>query len=67
MSSRKDYTLKAVYLDKGQPTLVHVCATDAMDAHSETWLKLPKNRHEQVDTFEIVTIEACEHQKGRVV
>ena len=63
MSSRKDYKLKAVYLDKGQPTLVQVCATDAIEAHSETWLKLPTNRHEQVDTFEIVTIEMCAHQK----
>ena len=67
MSSRKDYTLKAVYLDKGQPTLLQVCATDAIDAISECWQKLPTNRHEQVDTFEIVTIEACEHQKGVIV
>ena len=63
----KDYALKAVYLDKGQPTLVQVCATDAIEAHSETWLKLPTNRHKQVDTFEIMTIELCAHQKGRVV
>lgn len=63
----KDYTLKAVYLDKGQPTLLHVCAPTAIDAHSETWLKLPKSRHTMVDTFEIVTIEACQHEKGRVV
>ena len=59
--------LKAVYLDKGQPTLVQVCATDAIDAISETWQKLPTNRHEQVNTFEIITIEACEHQKGVIV
>lgn len=62
----KDYVMKAVYLDKGQPTLVQVCATDAIEAHSETWLKLPPNRYEQVDTFEIVTIEMYAHQKGRV-
>ena len=55
--------MKAVYLDRGQPTLVHVCAPTAVDAHSETWLKLPKNRHSMVDTFEIVTIEMCAHQK----
>ena len=59
----KDYVMKAVYLDKGQPTLLHVCATDAIEAHSECWQKLPTNRHEQVDTFEIVTIEMCAHQK----
>ena len=63
----KDYTLKAVYLDKGQPTLVQVCATDAIDAISETWLKLPESRTQLVDTFEIMTIEMCAHQKGRVV
>ena len=65
MSSRKDYTLKAVYLDNGQPTLVQVCATDAIDAISECWLKLPTNRHEQVDTFEILTIKMCAHQKTK--
>ena len=65
--SVKDYALKAVYLDKGQPTLVQVCATDAIDAISECWQKLPTNRHEQVDTFEIVTIEMCEHKKGVIV
>lgn len=63
----KDYTLRVGYLDKGQPTMVHVCAADALDAHSETWLKLPKNRHDQVDTFEIVSIEACQHKKGVIV
>ena len=57
--------MKAVYLDKGQPTLLQVCATDAIDAFSECWLKLPTNRHEQVDTFEIVTIEMCAHQKTK--
>ena len=61
--SVKDYALKTVYLDKGQPTLLQVCATDAIDAISECWQKLPTNRHEQVDTFEIVTIEMCDHQK----
>ena len=66
-SVTKDYTMRAVYLDKGQPTLVQVCATDAIDAHSETWLKLPTNRHEQVDTFEVVSVHACEHERGRVV
>ena len=59
--------MKAVYLDKGQPTLVHVCATDAIDAISECWQKLPTNRHDQVDTFEIVTIETCQHKKGVIV
>ena len=63
----KDYALKAVYLDKGQPTLLQVCATDAIDAISECWQKLPTNRHEQVDTFEVVSIHACQHEKGRVV
>lgn len=63
----KDYTLKAVYLDKGQPTLVQVCATDAIEAHSETWLKLPTNRHEQVDTFQIISISSCQHRKGVIV
>lgn len=58
----KDYTMKAVYLDRGQPTLLHVCAPTAVDAHSETWLKLPKNRHSQVDTFEIISISACQHK-----
>ena len=61
----KDYTLKAVYLDNGQPTLVHVCATDAIDAISETWLKLPESRTQLVDTFEILTIEMCAHQKTK--
>lgn len=61
----KDYTLKSVYLDKRQPTLVQVCATDAIDAHSEVLQKLPTNRHEQVDTFEIVTIKMCAHQKTK--
>jgi len=59
----KDYTMKAVYLDKGQPTLVQVCATDAIEAHSETWLKLPESRTQLVDTFEIMTVEMCAHQK----
>ena len=67
MSSRKDYTLKAVYLDRGQPTLVQVCATDAIDAISECWQKLPSNRLSLVDTFEVVSIHACQHEKGRVV
>ena len=65
--SVKDYTMRAVYLDNGQPTLVQVCATDAIDAISECWQKLPTNRHKQVDTFEIVTIEMCEHKKGVIV
>ena len=63
----KDYALKAVYLDKGQPTLVQVCATDAIEAHSECWQKLPSNRLSLVDTFEVVSIHACQHEKGRVV
>ena len=67
MSSRKDYTMLVRLLDNKPTHQVHVCATDAIDAISECWQKLPTNRHEQVDTFEIVTIEACEHKKGRVV
>ena len=59
--------LKAVYLDKGQPTLLQVCATDAIDAISECWQKLPENRLSLVDTFEVVSIHACQHEKGRVV
>lgn len=62
----KDYTMQALYLDEGQPTFVHVCATDVLDAHSEVWLKLPENRHKQVDTFKIVSISACTHKKGKV-
>ena len=63
----KDYALKAVYLDQGQPTLLQVCATDAIDAISECWQKLPSNRLSLVDTFEVVSIHACQHEKGRVV
>lgn len=57
-----------VRLLHGKPThQVYVCATDAMDAHSQCWFKIDTTDHKHVDTFEIVTIEACEHQKGRVV
>ena len=63
----KHYKLKTLWLDDGQPHIIHVCATDAIDAISECWQKLPTNRHEQVDTFEILTIEMCAHQKGVIV
>lgn len=61
----KDYKLKTLWLDDGQPHIIQVCATDAIDAISECWQKLPTNRHEQVDTFEIVTIKMCAHQKTK--
>lgn len=44
-----------------------VFSMSEQSAHSETWLKLPENRHSMVDTFEIVSISACHHQKGRIV
>ena len=59
--------MKAVYLDNGQPTLLQVCATDAIDAHSEVWKKLPENRLDLVDTFQIISVHACEHERGRIV
>ncbi len=62
----KDYVLSVCWLDGAPFQRLRVCAEDVLDAHSECWQKLPTNRHEQVDTFEIVTIEMCAHQKGRV-
>lgn len=59
----KDYVLSVCWLDGAPFQRLRVCATDAIDAISECWQKLPTNRHEQVDTFEIVTIEMCAHQK----
>ena len=59
----KDYVLSVCWLDGAPFQRLRVCAEDVLDAHSECWQKLPTNRHEQVDTFEIVTIEMCAHQK----
>lgn len=59
----KDYVLSVCWLDDAPYQRFRVCATDAIDAISECWQKLPTNRHEQVDTFEIVTIEMCAHQE----
>lgn len=63
----KDYKLKTLWLDDGQPNIIQVCATDAIDAISEAWQIIDKAIYPQVDTFEIITIHQCEHQKGRVV
>jgi len=63
----KDYSLRTLWLDAGHPHMIEVCATDAIEAISEAWKKLPSNRLNSVDTFEVVSIHACQHEKGRVV
>lgn len=67
MRSFRDYLLTVHWLYSAPYQRLWVCATDALDAHSECWQKLPENRLEQVDTFEIVTIQVCAHQKNRIV
>lgn len=63
----KDYVLRVRWLDEAQPLTFGVCATDAIDAHSELWQKLPENRLNMVDTSQIFTITACQHKKGVIV
>ena len=63
----KDYVLSVCWLDGAPFQRLRVCAEDVLDAHSECWQKLPENRLSLVDTFEVVSIHACQHEKGRVV
>lgn len=63
----KDYVLSVAWLDGAPFQRLRVCADDVYDAHSECWQKLPENRLSLVDTFEVVSIHACQHEKGRVV
>ena len=62
--------MKVYYLPpRGHPwhEIEAVCARDAIDAHSQVWFKIDTKDHKHVDTFEIVTIEMCAHQKGVIV
>ena len=63
----KDYVLSVCWLDDAPYQRFRVCATDAIDAHSEVWKKLPENRLDLVDTFQIISVHACEHERGRIV
>ena len=63
----KDYVLSVAWLDGAPFQRLRVCADDVYDAHSECWQKLPENRLSLVDTFEVISIHACQHEKGRVV
>lgn len=59
--------MSVAWLDDAPFQRLRVCADDVYDAHSECWQKLPENRLSLVDTFEVVSIHACQHEKGRVV
>ena len=63
----KDYVMSVAWLDGAPFQRLRVCADDVYDAHSECWQKLPENRLSLVDTFEVVSVHVCEHERGRVV
>jgi hypothetical protein len=59
----KDYNIRVHFNGMKVREVVTVCASNAVDAHSEVWPKLSKKSRQLVDTFEILSIEMCAHKK----